>query len=306
MEPIYILGGGAVGLPLAAFLAHAGRNVVAVRTSTPDLPLSKRLIKVELGTDRLDVEVESASLAQLPHLNGTLVITAKAYANASIAAELLRKHATGPVVLLQNGLAVERPFVEAGFADIYRCVLYLTSQTRAENAFTFRSITSCPIGTVRGNPDLVPRLVETLSTPGLTFHADSQIERQVWKKAFVNCVFNSICPLLDVDNGIFARDPEVAKLAAELIEECVSLSDRMGLGLTAAELMQQIMLISSNSKQLISTLQDLRNGRPTEIESLNLEIARVARSQEPPVPVSRVELLGRMILAKSGISSAAL
>jgi 2-dehydropantoate 2-reductase len=39
------------------------------------------------------------------------------------------------------------------------------------------------------------------------------------------------------------------------------------------------MRISTGSKQLISTLQDIRNGRQTEIESLNLEIARLAASQ---------------------------
>jgi 2-dehydropantoate 2-reductase len=64
--------------------------------------------------------------------------------------------------------------------------------------------------------------------------------------------------------------------------------------------MEQIMRISRASDgQLISTLQDIRTGRKTEIEFLNLEIARVAASMQPKLYLPRIELLGKMILAKS-------
>ena len=77
------------------------------------------------------------------------------------------------------------------------------------------------------------------------------------------------------------------------------LTDRLNVGLSEAEVMKQIMVISTGSKQLISTLQDIRNGRQTEIESLNLEIARLAASLQPPLYLPQTELLGKMILAKS-------
>ena len=71
------------------------------------------------------------------------------------------------------------------------------------------------------------------------------------------------------------------------------------MGLSESELMEQIMLISKGSNQLISTLQDIKSGRQTEIEFLNLEIARVAASMQPRLHLPRIELLGKMILAKS-------
>ena len=85
-----------------------------------------------------------------------------------------------------------------------------------------------------------------------------------------------------------------------MVAECISLTDTLGLGLTQGELMDQIMQISKSSAgQLISTLQDIKAGRETEIEYLNLEMARIAAAQHPKVDLSRTELLGRMILAKS-------
>jgi 2-dehydropantoate 2-reductase len=139
-----------------------------------------------------------------------------------------------------------------------------------------------------------------LTTDGFPFHSEANIQREIWKKAIINSVFNSICPLLEVDNGVFVRDEETANLAQEVVRECITLTDRLNMGLTEHELMEQILLISKRSDgQLISTLQDIRIGRPTEIEFLNLEIARVAASLQPRLELPKVEILGKMIVAKS-------
>ncbi|MCB0195350.1 MAG: hypothetical protein KDJ65_25610 [Anaerolineae bacterium] len=50
----------------------------------------------------------------------------------------------------------------------------------------------------------------------------------------------------------------MSNLAAEVVRECVMLTDRLNLNLTEGELMAQIKLISERSDgQLISTLQDI-------------------------------------------------
>jgi 2-dehydropantoate 2-reductase len=113
--------------------------------------------------------------------------------------------------------------------------------------------------------------------PSLRFRVETDIQREIWRKAIINAVFNSICPLLEVDNGVFVRDADVAGMAREVIRECVALTDRLELGLSEPELLEQLLLISRRSDgQLISTLQDLRSGRPTEIPFLNTAIAGVA------------------------------
>jgi 2-dehydropantoate 2-reductase len=143
-------------------------------------------------------------------------------------------------------------------------------------------------------------IVLALTTSRFPFHSEGNIQREIWKKAIINAIFNSICPLLNVDNGVFVREQAVAELAMDLIAECIALTDRLGLGLTRDELMEQTLQISKSSDgQLISTLQDIRNGRETEIEFLNLAMARTAAAQQPRIDLPRTELLGRMTLAKS-------
>ena len=298
-ETIYILGSGAVGFPLAAYLTNAGRNVVAVRTSRNDVPKSTINVTVQDGINRVTAPIETISLSNLTRLDGTVVITTKSYTNPAIADLLKERKATGPLVIMQNGVGIERPFLDVGFAPVCRCVLYLTSQPTAEFEFSFHPVTASPIGILEGPEAELAECVEQLNTEAFPFRAEANIQKEIWKKAIINSVYNSICPLLDVDNGIFAREEAIANLARQLVKECITLTDRLNIGLSESEVMQQIMRISTGSKQLISTLQDIRNGRQTEIESLNLEIARLAASQQPPLCLPQTELLGKMILAKS-------
>lgn len=298
-ETIYILGSGAVGFPLAAYLTNAGRKVVAVRTSKKNVPRSIITVTVRQGTNHVSAPIETISLSNLTRLDGTIVIATKSYANQAIAQELKDRGATGPVVVMQNGVGVERPFVDAQLSPIYRCILYITSQTVSENDYTFSMITPSPIGVAHGDESSLEQCAALLTTPEFPFRLEANIQREAWKKTIINAVFNSICPLLEVDNGIFARDEETANLAREVVRECVTLTDRLNMRLSESELMEQLMRISKGSKQLISTLQDIRTGRQTEIDALNLEIARVAALTQPRVHLPRVELLGKMILIKS-------
>jgi 2-dehydropantoate 2-reductase len=300
-ETIYILGSGAVGFPLAIYLTNAGRKVVAVRTSRNDVPRSQINATVQDGTSQVSAPIETVSLSNLTDLDGTLVITTKSYTNETIALLLKERKATGPLIIMQNGVGVERPFLDAGFGAVCRCVLYVTSQPTSEHQFSFRPITASPIGVVAGPQADLVRCVEQLNTDGFPFRAETNIQKEIWKKAIINSVFNSICPLLEVDNNVFVRDEATANLARQLVQECIRLTDRLNIGLSESEVMQQIMRISTGSKQLISTLQDIRNGRQTEIDSLNLEIARQAAALQPPLYLPQTELLGKMILAKSAL-----
>lgn len=297
---VYVVGCGAVGMALAACVVEAGRGAVAVRTINKEATGETIGVRLQNGADRLTVPVETIGLSQLSRLEGVVAVTAKSYANRAIAGELGNKVVRGPLVVMQNGVGVETPFLEAQLSEVHRCVLYMTSQSTPDGTLRFRAVTSSPMGIIRGTEAGLEAAVRALSTSRLPFHPEAKIQREIWKKAIINAVFNSICPLLETDNGAFVHDQAVAQLAGEVVEECLALTDRLGLGLTRDELMGQILQISRSSDgQLISTLQDLRNGRETEIEFLNLAIARIAAAQRPRIDLPKTELLGRMTLAKA-------
>jgi len=302
-ERIYILGVGAIGLSLAVHLARAGIEVTAVRTSAGGMqPGPVEYSVCNHKGEILGATVETASLDRVNRMAGIIVVTAKNYANPAIAARLKALDIASPIVLLQNGVGVERPYLELERARVYRCVLYATAQKDDAGGCSFRPITASPIGAVRGDDEELARILARLHTEDFPFRSHSNIQQEVWKKAVINAVFNTVCPLLETDNGIFIRDEGAARLAREIVRECSVVMRAQGFTVSEAEVMEQLLAISKGSAgQLISTLQDLRSGRQTEIEALNLEIARVGAGLKPPIDPQITRVLGELIKIKSGL-----
>jgi 2-dehydropantoate 2-reductase len=305
-EKVFIIGAGAIGIPLATALAIHGRDVVLVSARDGAKRMSSDA-RVRFGgeAEMVGVRIEQVPLAELRELTGTVVIAIKAHANEAVAAALASRQVRGELMVMQNGLGVERPFLSCGFDTVLRSVLYVTSQTLPDGTVEFRQIASCPMGVVAGDAGRLAGCVAALSLPRFAFHGHSHIEAEVWRKTVVNAVFNSICPLLEVDNGVFARDAGAVAVARQIIAECVALaSDRGGL-LDEDEVMEKILKISGGSDGvMISTLQDIRAGRETEIENLNLELARIGAAADPEHALPITGALGRLVLLKSRLRTA--
>ncbi|MHA1968579.1 MAG: ketopantoate reductase family protein [Candidatus Hodarchaeales archaeon] len=300
-KSIFILGSGAIGLALAINLVNHDRNVILVRTSKEDF--SKEKIEVSLKNVQGEIvkaSITMVSLNKLKTLTGIIVIATKSHVNDIIATKLKERKVISPLVIMQNGLGVEEPFIGRGFSEIYRCILFVTSQTINDYYVRYRPIKPSPIGIIKGDNQKLQEIVATLNTLEFEFFLERKIQEKIWEKAIINSVFNSICPLLDIDNGIFFRNKEITRLASEIIKECITVALASGMALNEKQILQQVLNISEISTgQLISTLQDIRNKRKTEINSLNLEIARIAEKHDLTKQIEKTELLGKLIQFKS-------
>jgi 2-dehydropantoate 2-reductase len=167
-------------------------------------------------------------------------------------------------------------------------------------------VTDSSVGNLEGKNSNLDAIVKQINTTYFRFKSEPDILKVVWDKVIINCAFNSICPLLEVDNGIFHRNSDAAKLAKNIIGECVALAHKLGIILDQEEIEERLQLISKRADgQLISTYEDIRNNRRTETDSLNLEISRLANEIEMSELVPITRLLGEMILLKSKIKMSA-
>ncbi len=298
---IYIIGSGAIGKALAVFLQHEKKNVVLVRGSVDNLPDEETLITVtNQDHQKFQQKITTTTISNLTDINGVVLIATKTFANAKLAQILNDKKGSFSIILLQNGLNIERPF--ASFEEVYRCVLFSTSQIQSENEIAFKTVAASPIGKIQQHNSNQDELIDHIDTPYFSFESVPDISKHVWIKVVINCAFNSICPLLEIDNGIFYRNSEAVKLASIIIGECVALAGKYEVELDQKEIEGKLVLISRRSDgQLISTYEDIRNKRRTEIESLNLEISRLANEIGMPELVTNTRLLGEMIGLKSQI-----
>lgn len=298
---IYIVGAGAIGKALAVCLQVNGRSVELLRGSVDNGKCVNQNLTVRLKNgENLSTYVKVNSLSNVNNFDGIVVLTNKSFGNRSLAEKLISKIGSAPIVLMQNGLGVEDAFTKCGFKEVYRSILFVTSQIGQNGEVSYKSVADSPIGVVQQHQTRLEEVVQGLDTPQFRFVVESSIDRIVWKKTIINCVFNSICPLLEEDNGVFYQDEKVFSLAKRIISECLEISREKGIDLGSDEVEKQILDISKMSDgQYISTLQDIMNKNETEIETLNLEVYRIALGLGLGEKVKETKLLGELIKLKS-------
>lgn len=301
---IYIIGAGAVGKALAVFLKLQGKNVCIVRGSVDNTPTQIETISIQMDMETtLKADIEVSTLTSHSAFDGILVVTSKSFGNESLAKILNSRAKSTPIVLLQNGLGVENPFIQEGFTDLHRCVLFTTCQVVGENLIRFKPVAESLVGQISSQLESLDYITNQLNSPIFKFRTEVNIQYVIWKKAIANCVFNSICPLLDTDNGIFLRNKDVMELAEKVIQECVNIANLSGIEISVNEVIESVKMISKMSDgQLISTLQDINNKRPTEIETLNFEVVSIARSLGKETEVTHTKLLGELTKMKADLN----
>ncbi len=298
---IYIIGFGAIGKSLAVFLKLAGKHVVILRGSVDDGSIITENIEVETEDGIIHkATIEVGTLSAYDTLNGIIVLANKSYGNEHLAIALKNKIGSSPIVLLQNGLGVEKSFIDNGFSQVYRCVLFVTGQSTGQNQIRFKPVAISPVGIENGNLNILNFIIKELYTTHFEFKSEEQIQKVIWKKAIVNSVFNSVCSLLEVDNGIFHRNEASLGIARRVIFECTAIAKQKGIIIHPDEVEESLLQISKSSDgQLISTLQDILNKRKTEIETLNFEIVRIAESLDSVETVRVTKLLGELTKLKA-------
>ncbi|GAB3524290.1 ketopantoate reductase family protein [Emticicia fontis] len=301
---IYIVGAGAIGKALAIALSNTNHNVTLLRATVAEAKAYNTDLRLILSTSsELPATVKISSINQYEKLDGLIVLTNKSYGNQQICELLKDKTGNSPIIILQNGLGVEDIFIENQFPQIYRCVLFATSQVLDQNKVSFKPVSASVIGTIKGNKNELLTIVESLNTELFPFKAEENIQKIIWKKAITNCVYNSVCPLIEVDNGIFHRDADVLAIAKRIIDECIQVAHAYGIELSSQEVLDSLLMISKFSDgQLISSYQDILNKRTTEIETLNFAVVKMAEAIGQAHLVKETRLLGELTRLKSDIS----
>ncbi len=302
---ILLVGCGAVGLSLASALYSAGADTdLVARGATADA-VRKNGIERRGLLGRVLVPPEKVRLfdaiEDTPGNYDFIINSAKATANADIAGSLARRKAdilspAGHLVLFQNGYGNEQAFTDifdkrqiyhASFAiGFKRPAPYVSEVTVMTAPVSIGSIFSCP-------SDACQALAEAVSQGGIPAAVTDEIDKTLWAKLLYNCTLNPLSAILGTSYGGLLKSGSAVSLMTGIIGEIFTVMRATGHETywSDAEAYKKDFferILPPTYEHRSSTLQDIERRMPTEIDSLNGAVVRMAERLNLDVPCNRV------------------
>jgi 2-dehydropantoate 2-reductase len=308
---ILVVGGGAIGGITAAKLAQGdvGRVVVldtneehVARLRDPGL-----IIEEEGGESTVPLE----AVVSADELDGDFDFALIAVKSPFHRAALEPLAATGKVesfVSLGNGLIQDRMAEIVGADRLLSCIVEWGGNNLGPGRVVRDTTAPMVVGELDGSERDRTRLLARCLETGFEVRLTRNLRGQIWSKLLVNSTFTGLSAVSGLRYGGVAEHPYGREAAYAIWTEGVTVGEAEGLTLETVyhdveprslverddAALDRLMAIAGNTKP--SMLQDLEQGRATEVDVVNGGVAERGRAHSIPTPfnVRVVELVHLM------------
>lgn len=137
------------------------------------------------------------------------------------------------------------------------------------------------------------RCAKTMRAAGIETVRVPTIIDDVWKKLLVNVGINALTVLHDCANGQLLALAQARETMIAAVREGELVARALGIGLDGDPVERTVAVCRATSDNISSMLQDIRRGRPTEIDAINGALVAQARKLGIDTPVNN-ELVRRV------------
>ena len=301
---ISVLGAGAMGSLFGGLLAEAGHDVELIDVNPAQIAAVRQhglLISNDAGERRVALPIMRPEEATTQP-DWLIVFTKAMHTQGALAAA---KHLIGPqtrLLSLQNGLGNAEKLT--AFADASRIAIGMTTVPAdlvAPGEVHSHGQSKTRVVMVDGSKDAaLHALAAALDATGLPCAVDPDAVVAIWEKVAFNVALNSLCAVTRRTVGGLGADAGGRQLAHAVASEALTVAQAEGLMVSPERTHATIdHALDHHDGHKPSMLQDLLAGRPTEIETLNGAVVRVARRYGIATP--RTEALYALVkMAEEG------
>ena len=309
---VLVMGAGAVGSAVGGFLGEGGHCVSLVGRDPHMAAIREQGLRIEgiWGEHLIRGLRTFTSVQEVPREHFDLVlVTTKSYDTREAAKQVLSLLSENSLVIsLQNGLGNVETMSE--IVGDHRAVggrlifgIKIPEAGRAE-------ITVYADKVMLGSPShkvdfaRLEAIASAFTQAGIPTEATLEIGQFIWGKVFYNCCLNPLSALLEVTYGELSEHSETRQIMTSVIEEIFAVAAAKGVALAwrSPPEYQRVLfgrLIPDTYAHQASMLQDVMQGKKTEIDALNGAIARMGEEAGVPTPVN--SMLTHLIKVKERI-----
>jgi 2-dehydropantoate 2-reductase len=289
---IAVMGAGAVGCYFGAMLARAGVPVRLIGRPALVDAVSRDGLRFE-GID-FTGHIPVCATTDPAGVDGAgLVLFSVKSPDTETAAQAIAPHlAPDAVVLaLQNGVDnLQR--LRAHIANVVvPAVVYVAAEVPAPGVVRHNGRGDLVIGEFglhRGGDALIANLAAHLSAASIPTRISDNVEGELWWKLILNCAYNAVSALGRSRYGPMMAMPQVRNVMTEAVREIMRLAAAKGVRIAMPDPVEAVLRFGDSMPEAVSsTAQDLRRGRPTEIDYLNGYVVRECDARGLPAPVNR-------------------
>ncbi len=313
---VLIIGPGAIGCGAAATIGNRNHNVYLLGREYHKKHFSKNPVIYKVDDKTTSSTITPIVMEDLQDGSikpDVVLITLKANSTMSLVKELEQYISTDtPVVSLQNGFIAQDIFDNCSFSNVYACVVGFNSLLKDTGVAIQTTGGDMIIGQIKAtdseNPkSSVPDFIIELLNLFLETKESQNILSDVWMKVMINSTINPICAIGNLKLGEVGNYEPGLKLGLWAWREMVHVVDALELrlnpfqGILHPEMLYVYDIVSygiarmviwkmtgDNKDAVVSMLQDVRNGRTTEIDYLNGKIVELGRVYNIDMSVNKL------------------
>ena len=294
-ERVCVVGGGVIGSLYAAHLAAVADVWVLTRRPEHARALEEEGLRVSGKHDFTASPNATADPDELPDLD-LVVLATKATQLDSAAAALAGRAPAATVMTIQNGLGAEEIVRRYGDWQLVSAVTFMSGDRHSDTHVEYELDTATWLGPYAGTETPYERVREVerlLRDAGLEAQAFPDLLPAQWSKLIFNATVNTVSALTQLGHvGLFAREEtptDLGHLVHELMDEGRRVADAAGVELHEDPWEMNVLAVrrgetqASDYAHVPSMLEDVRAGRPTEVDFITGALIHEAERLGVPV-----------------------
>src|SRR6202041_1279749 len=304
-----VVGAGAIGAYIGARMSHAGFDVTLFARGPHLRAMQQHGVQVKTTEgDFVARPTISSSLEEVGPVE-VVFLGVKAHGLPQLAPQL--KPVLGPgttVVSTQNGIPwwyfqgfggewegmhLERVdpggVISAAIESrrVVGSIVYFSTEISSPGVIQHIEGNRISLGEPDGSrSDRCRQIAEALIASGLRCPITTRIRHEIWVKVLGNASLNPVSALTRATLAQMLRDPGVAALIRNIMQEVEAVSGKLGMELPVS-IDQRMAGAEKVGEHKTSMLQDLEAGRPMELEALVGAVVELGDRVGLPMPYTR-------------------
>ncbi|MDF0725290.1 2-dehydropantoate 2-reductase [Cytobacillus sp. S13-E01] len=262
---IGILGGGAIGLLFAAYLADNHDITIYTKRSEQAKKLNEAGLSLVSNNHKRHFKIKAEQLCNHPFDKDLVIVAVKQYhLKELLDKEKGLKNVHCNIVFIQNGMGHLSLLKDLINKNVYIGIVEHGALKLTDNSVEHTGIGQTKIAALKGSLDR--GIVHSLETPHyFPFVLVEDWYSMVAEKLIINSAINPLTAIYKIPNGELIRNPHFMKNMKELYNE---ISSVIMIGDKCESWNRIVEVCERTAKNRSSMLKDIEEGRKTEIDAI--------------------------------------